>query len=154
MSHKWNYFVCAKSELYTFNDYWITRSTEWQLFTTYQTVFSHLIKLVKVVKNKFVEKIANNFLEHSKAPPKFDDPFWNDVTYSDEYVLYADLLPVCDGIYRNTTTVLPSVCSAKKKAQKIVSKFSRKIPNFFDEWKAYREINFFSFTLIFRLICG
>ena len=25
MSHKWNYFVCAKSELYTYNDYWITR---------------------------------------------------------------------------------------------------------------------------------
>ena len=127
MSHKWNYFVCAKSELYTFNDYWITRSTEWQLFTTYQTVFSHLIKLVKVVKNKFVEKIANNFLEHSKAPPKFDDPFWNDVTYSDEYVLYADLLPVCDGIYRNTTTVLPSVCSAKKKLRKSLASLVEKL---------------------------
>ena len=89
------------------------------------------------------------FLEHSKAPPKFDHPFWNDVTYSDEYVLYADLLPVCDGIFnRNITTVLPSVCNAKKKAQKIVSKFSRKTPNFFDEWKAYLEINFFSFSLI------
>ena len=51
-------------------------------------------------------------------------------------------------IYRNTTTVLPSVCNAKKKAQKIVSKFSKKTPNFFDEWKAYLEINFFSFSLI------
>ena len=50
-------------------------------------------------------------------------------------MLYAG----CDGIYRNsTTTVLPSVCNAKKKAQKIVSKFSRKTPNFF-------EINFVAF---------
>ena len=38
----------------------LNNTTEWQLFTTYQTVVSHLIKLVKVVKNKFVEKIANN----------------------------------------------------------------------------------------------
>ena len=60
----------------------LNNTNEWQPFTTYQTVFSHLIKLVKVVKNKFVEKIANNFLELSKAPPKFDHPFWNDVTKS------------------------------------------------------------------------
>ena len=67
----------------------LNNTNEWQPFTTYQTVFSHLIKLVKVVKNKFVEKIANNFLELSKAPPKFEHPFWNDVTkYSDEYVLW------------------------------------------------------------------
>ena len=65
----------------------LNNTNEWQPFTTYQTVFSHLIKLVKVVKNKFVEKIANNFLELGKAPPKFEHPFWNDVTkYSDEYV--------------------------------------------------------------------
>ena len=81
MSHKWNYFVCAKSELYTCNDYWITRMNG-NLSLPHQTVFSHLIKLVKVVKNKFVEKIANNFFELSKAPPKFDHPFWNDVTKS------------------------------------------------------------------------
>ena len=36
----------------------------------------------------------------------------------------------------------------RKKAQKIVSNFSRKTPDFFDEWKAYLEINFFSFSLI------
>ena len=36
----------------------------------------------------------------------------------------------------------------KIKASKIVGKFSRKTPNFFDEWKAYLEINFFSFSLI------
>ena len=123
----------------------LNNTNEWQPFTTYQTVFSHLIKLVKVVKNKFVEKIANNFFQrYSKAPQKFDHPFWNDVTYSDEYLLYADLGPVYSGIYRNTTTVLPSVCNAKKKkAQKIVSKFSRKTPNFFDEWKSVSRNYFF-----------
>ena len=44
----------------------LNNTTEWQLFTTYQTVFSHLIKLMKVVKDKFIEKIASNFLEHRK----------------------------------------------------------------------------------------
>ena len=105
----------------------LNNRNKWQPFTTYQTVFSHLIKLVKVVKNKFVEKIANNFLELSKALPKFDHLFWNDVTYSDEYVLYADLLPVCDGIYRNTTMVLPSVCNAKKRLRKLLASLVEKL---------------------------
>ena len=146
MSHKWNYFVCAKSELYTFNDYWITRSPEWQLFTTYQTVFSHLIKLVKVVKNKFVEKIANHFSStvrpHQTLTIHFET-MW--LIYSDEYVLYADLLPVCDGIYRNTTTVLPSVCNAKKRLRRSLASFVEKFQISLTNRKLIAKLIFLAF---------
>ena len=105
----------------------LNNTTEWQLFTTYQTVFSHIIKLVKVVKNDFVEKIANDFLGHSKVLPKFDYPFWNDVT-CDEYVLYADLLSVCDGIHRNTMMVLSSVLVwCEKKFRKSLASLVEKL---------------------------
>ena len=123
----------------------LNNTNEWQPFTTYQTVFSHLIKLIKVVKDKFIEKIANNFLEHSKAPPKFDHPFWNDVTYSDEYVLYEDLLPVCDGIYRNTTTALPSVCNAKKRLRKSLASLVEELQISLTNGKLISKLCFLAF---------
>ena len=144
MSHKWNYFImCQIWALHL--QRLLNNTNEWQPFTTYQTVFSHLIKLIKVVKDKFIEKIVNNFLEHSKASPKFDHPFWNDVTYSDEYVLYADLLPVCDGIYRNTTTVLPSVCNAKRRLRKSLASLVEKLQISLTNGKFISKLFFLAF---------
>ena len=41
-----------------------------------------------------------------------------------------------------------SVMRKKKKLRKSLASLVEKNPDFFDEWKAYLEINFFSFSLI------